>query len=217
MHIWALGLSCETPAAPLTRQQGPGASTPPKFHERTPRERRKKKKNVAGGGKKKARNFGPPTLLGSTLLGSTLRRPHTLSSQNSTCKNWPKTNWPKSKLAEVDRAHHVSGGNAWSALTSPRCHLVSFSPANGAPWGSICWSSRAWNPRSSGFCSFVALGAPFLSVLTPPGAAVLLAIVATTGQLVADSGAKASRVHFGERSSLRPRQKGAGFSQCASG
>ena len=85
MHIWALGLSCETPAAPpdpaagaRTRQPenskrahftAPALQTPPKFHERTPRERRKK--IVAGKGKK-ARNFGPPTLRGSTLRGSTL-------------------------------------------------------------------------------------------------------------------------------------------------
>ena len=62
----------------------PALQTPPKFHEKTPRERRKEQNFVAGQGKK-ARNFGPPTLrgstfrgstlLGSTLLGSTLRAP----------------------------------------------------------------------------------------------------------------------------------------------
>ena len=40
--------------------------TPPKFHEKPPREREKELKIVTGEGKK-ARNFGPPTLRGSTL------------------------------------------------------------------------------------------------------------------------------------------------------
>ena len=100
MHIWALGLSCETPAAPpdraagaRTRQpensktctfQGPALQTPPKFHVRTPRER-KKKENCGGKTEKKARNFGLSHPLGlhpsglhpsgSTLRGSTLRGP----------------------------------------------------------------------------------------------------------------------------------------------
>ena len=110
--------------------RAPALQTPPKFHERTPRER-KKNENCGGRREKKARNFGPPTLRGSTLLGSTLRGPtlrgptlrgptfsrfgastlwalhssgpHTLSSQNSTSKkNWPKSNRPRSKLAEVE-------------------------------------------------------------------------------------------------------------------
>ena len=44
------------------------------------------------------------------------------------------------------------------------------------------WSSRVWNIRSSGFCSFVVFGAPSLSLLTSAGAA------ATTGQLVGGQG-----------------------------
>ena len=88
MHVWALGLSCETPAAPPDRAAGartrqpenskrahftaPALQTPPKFHERTPRER-KKKENCGGKREKKRENFGPPTLRGSTLRGSTLR------------------------------------------------------------------------------------------------------------------------------------------------
>ena len=52
----------------------PTLQTPPKFHERTPKER-KKKENCGGRREKKARNFGPPTLRGSTLRGSTLRGP----------------------------------------------------------------------------------------------------------------------------------------------
>ena len=71
------GLSCETPAAPPDRAAGapirqpknskrahlrvPALQTPPKFHERTPRER-KKKENCGGRREKKARNFGPPTV-----------------------------------------------------------------------------------------------------------------------------------------------------------
>ena len=90
MHIWALGLSCETPAAPPERAAGartrqpenskrahfraPALQTPPKFHEKTPRER-KKKENCGGRREKKARNYGLPTLRGSTLRGSTLRGP----------------------------------------------------------------------------------------------------------------------------------------------
>ena len=77
MHIWALGLSWETQG--LAQQpenskrahfRAPALQTPPKFHARTPRER-KKKENCGGRREKKERNFGPPTLLGSTLLGST--------------------------------------------------------------------------------------------------------------------------------------------------
>ena len=49
------------------------------------------------------------------------------------------------------------------------------------------WSSRAWNLRSSGFCSVV-FGAPSLSLLTSAGAAVPLTFVATTGQLVCGQG-----------------------------
>ena len=75
MHTWALGLSCETPAAPPDRAAGartrqpenskrahfraPALQTPPKFHARTPRER-KKKENCGGGGKKKREILGPP-------------------------------------------------------------------------------------------------------------------------------------------------------------
>ena len=95
MHVWALWLSCGTPAAPPDRAAGartrqpenskrarfkaPALQTPPKFHEKTPRER-KKKENCGGRREKKARNFGPPTLLGSTLLGPTLRGPTLLGS-----------------------------------------------------------------------------------------------------------------------------------------
>ena len=89
MHVWALGLSCETPAAPPVRAAGartrqpenskrahfraPALQTPPKFHVRTPRER-KKKKIVAGKGKKNAK-FWAPHPSGLHPSGSTLRAP----------------------------------------------------------------------------------------------------------------------------------------------
>ena len=50
------------------------------------------------------------------------------------------------------------------------------------------WSSRVWNLRSSGFCSFVAFGAPSLSLFTPARAAVPLTFVAISGQLVGGQG-----------------------------
>ena len=95
MHIWALGLSCETPAAPPDRAAGartrqpenskrvhfraPALRTPPKFHERTPRER-KKKENYGGGGKKKREildppPFGAPPFGAPPFEGPTLCRP----------------------------------------------------------------------------------------------------------------------------------------------
>ena len=46
----------------------PALQTPPKFHERTPRER-KKKENCGGKRKKKREILGSPTLRGSTLRG----------------------------------------------------------------------------------------------------------------------------------------------------
>ena len=98
--------------------------------------------------------------------------------------------------------NHVSGGNVWPALTS-RGHFsrVSFGPSfhrriepSSGPnvvhllasrsLVHLWWSSRAWNLRSSGFCSCVVFGAPSLSLLTSAGAAVPLTSVATTGQLV---------------------------------
>ena len=73
VHVWALGLWCEAPAAlgppglhTTTRKfqtctfQAPALQTPPKFHEKTLRERRKNE--ISGGReKKKAQNLGPPT------------------------------------------------------------------------------------------------------------------------------------------------------------
>ena len=111
MHVWALGLSCETPAFKNTTKI-----------QREDTQRDTKERNGGGKGKKKARNFGLPTLRGPTLsgphfsgfypsglhpsglhpLGLHPSGPHPLWSQNSTSKNWPKSqlgrsrNWPKS-------------------------------------------------------------------------------------------------------------------------
>ena len=100
----ALGLSCETKAssgAPglhtTTRElqtctfQAPALQTPPKFHEKTPREG------------KKSEFFGPPTLRDPTVRGPTLRGPtmtHTPDPEMDWPKlvksGWPKRDWPKS-------------------------------------------------------------------------------------------------------------------------
>ena len=89
VHVWALGLSCETPAAPtrpgrrgFTRQpenskrahlSAPALQTPPKFHEKTPREGRKER--ILRRDREKSAKFWAPTLRGPTLRGPTLRAP----------------------------------------------------------------------------------------------------------------------------------------------
>ena len=71
MHVWSFRLSCETPAAPPNRAAGartrqpenskrahlrvPALQTPPKFNEKTPRERRKNE--ISGGREKKSAKF----------------------------------------------------------------------------------------------------------------------------------------------------------------
>ena len=117
MDVWALGLSCETPAASgppglhmTTRElqtctfERPGASNTTKNSTKGPTRDGEKNENCGGRGKKKARNFGPhpsgphpsgpPLFLG---LGLHPSGPNPLWSKNSTLKNWPK-----SKLAEVE-------------------------------------------------------------------------------------------------------------------
>ena len=90
MHVWALGLSCETPAAPPDRAAGArtrqpenskrahlsarALQTPPKFHERPTREGEKNEK-LWREREKKARNFGPPPFGAPTFRGPTLRAP----------------------------------------------------------------------------------------------------------------------------------------------
>ena len=87
MHVWALGLSCETRAAPPDRAAGashyenskraylnvPALQTPSKFHERTPRERRKNE--ISGGREKKKREILGPPPFGPHPSAPTLRAP----------------------------------------------------------------------------------------------------------------------------------------------
>ena len=89
MNVWALWLSCETPAAPpdraaeaRTRQpenskrahlSAPALQTPPKFNEKTPPER--EEKNEFCGGREQKKRDGPPTFRPPTLRAPTLRAP----------------------------------------------------------------------------------------------------------------------------------------------
>ena len=73
MHIWALGLSCETPVAPPDRAAGashdnqrtpstfkrPGASNTTRILRKRLKEREKRMKTVAGEGKKSAKFWAP--------------------------------------------------------------------------------------------------------------------------------------------------------------
>ena len=75
----------------------PALQTPPKFHEKTPRERRKNE--ISGGREKKKREifraptpFGPPLFLGSGLHSS---GPPTPSGPHQK-QNWPNAVWPNS-------------------------------------------------------------------------------------------------------------------------
>ena len=95
MHIWALGLSCETPAAPVGLTSEPscrGFTRQPENSKRAhfrapalqnttkiPREDPQRDTETAKRWREreeKARNFGPPTPSGPTLLGPTLLGPH---------------------------------------------------------------------------------------------------------------------------------------------
>ena len=90
MHVWALGLSCETPAAPPDRAAGARKRQPenskrahfraPALQNTTkiPREDSQRDTETAKRWREreeKARNFGPPTLRGPTLREPTLRDP----------------------------------------------------------------------------------------------------------------------------------------------
>ena len=111
-----LWLSCETPAAlgppgfhMTTRElqtckfESPGASkTPPKFNEKTARERDKKSENGAGKGKKE-RHFGRS---GGGWGGSKPTTTHTNTNHNTTQQKWiaknglAKLDWPKSAITD---------------------------------------------------------------------------------------------------------------------
>ena len=117
VHVWALGLSCETPAAPRDRAAGARRSprTPNvhiwaphrfKHHQNSTRRHpeRKEKNEFCGGTRKKSAKFwapirgptlrgptfsrfGPPTLRGPTLLGPTLLGPTLLGP--TLLGSWP--------------------------------------------------------------------------------------------------------------------------------
>ena len=130
MHVWALGLSCETPAgvggfgAPgfhmTIREvqtctfQAPALQTPPKFHEKTPRDtkrakwwrEREKKREILGPppfgapalrgphpsglppfGAPTFSRFGPPPLTRKAPTQTDLRTP-------------PPTRWPEAVVAQ---------------------------------------------------------------------------------------------------------------------
>ena len=98
MHVWALWLSCETPAAPKPHDslrrahwRVPALQTPPKFHEKTPRERRTNE--ISGGSEKKREISGPPP-----FGPPTLRAPHPLG---------PHPFRPQPLQAHFPRSHHA--------------------------------------------------------------------------------------------------------------
>ena len=129
----------------------PALQTPPKIPRKDPK-REKEERKLWRRREKKARNFGPPTLRGSTLLGPTLlgstlrgptlrgptfsrfgpppfgahpsRAPHFVVPKFNT-QNWPTSNRPKSKLAEVE----IGRSRNWpksklAEVDHPRCRLL---------------------------------------------------------------------------------------------
>ena len=77
--------------------QGPGLQkTPPKFHEKTPREREERMKIVAGEGKKE-RNFGRSGGKGGPVERGLGEGGSGGGQQKRTgqSRNWPQQSWPK--------------------------------------------------------------------------------------------------------------------------
>ena len=115
----AAGVSHVSPRIPNAHIRGSRHfKTPPKFHEKTPRETQSEM--VAG--EKKARNFGP-TVRGPTLGGRTLRVPpfasclsvffETKAKRLKHTPIWPKSVWPKSAtqmLAKVGQIRMAKVG-----------------------------------------------------------------------------------------------------------
>ena len=91
VHVWALGLSCETPAAWAPNLRAPHPLGPPTFSR-----------------------FGPPPLWASTPLGlhpahtqhnTPTQHTHTTHPHSThTTHTHKKENWPKSNLAQVELA-----------------------------------------------------------------------------------------------------------------
>ena len=115
MHVWALGLSCETPAAPPDRAAGahttarelqtctferPGASNTTKIPRKRPKEREKRKKTVAGEGKKKREILGPHR-----------SGPHSLGPHHDTKNIGQKIGLTKIGLAKIGFGQNWPGQN----------------------------------------------------------------------------------------------------------
>ena len=146
MHVWSSRVVVCEPRRPglvgplgFTRQpenskrehlRVPAFKNTTKIQRKDPKREKEERKLWREEGKK-ARNFGPPTLRGSTLRSSTLRAPTFRDLTSSGFGPSPlvappfevqfnsqklaevelaeleKKSWPKSKLAEVDRARSL--------------------------------------------------------------------------------------------------------------
>ena len=115
MHVWALGLSCESPAV----------SGPP----RTPHVREERMKTVAGEGKKRE-ILGLPTLQGPTVrgrfflgLGPPFGPHHDTHSQiqmDLPKMEWPKMDWPKMDWPKLDWPKLVRPKPRWPKMDWPK-------------------------------------------------------------------------------------------------
>ena len=115
--VWALGLSCETPAAPPDRVrrgshttarelqtctfQGPCASNTTKIPRKRPKDRGKRIKNCGGRGKKKSAKFWAPPPFGAPPFGASTFSgfgppsfgPHYDTKNIGIGQNWIGQNW----------------------------------------------------------------------------------------------------------------------------
>ena len=142
MHVWALGLTCETPAAlgpsglhTTARElqtctfQGPGASNTTKNSTRRHPERDTKKENCGGEGKKSAKfwasHLSPPTL-------RALSGPHPSGPQPFVVQKFNIPKLAEVELAELEKKKKKTGRSRnWTKSTalfypvggepSPRC------------------------------------------------------------------------------------------------
>ena len=145
MHVWALGLSCETPAAPPNRAAGartsqpenskrahfraPALQTPPKFHEKD----QKEEKNEFCGGREKfwaSHPSGPPPFRAPHPSGPPLGLAPGLHEKNQTIKHFPdkasqKIGTTFSSLINTEGDLNCTGSELVDAdITSePRFHI----------------------------------------------------------------------------------------------
>ena len=140
MHVWALRLSCETPAAPPDRAAGartrqpknskrthlsaPALQTPPKFNEKD-QKRGKKEKNCGKRGKKKREILGPhrsgPHPSGphhdTKNIGQKIGLAKIGLAKIGLPKlDWPKLDWPKLALAKIGRAQTMMAKNGLAKI-----------------------------------------------------------------------------------------------------